>query len=193
MGYDLHITRRKHWSDEGNDITADEWLACVEGDAEFRRQPENGPYFVAWNTGANESWLDWSAGRIYSKNPDSAAIDKMASIARRLHAHVQGDDGEIYWSGSLPPTPSNLSLHQRLVSWLATFRVRSHPPITHEALPFKVGDTVYDVWGNTHEVISIDPEAEHGMGLIRTRRFSDGAEQLTSMIAHHFRMADDQI
>lgn len=188
MGYNLYITRRTCWSDESNDIAEDEWLAYVESDVELCRLPENGTYFVAWNAGPNESWLDWSNGKIYSKNPDVSMIDKMVSVSRRLDAHVQGDDGEIYSSGCLPPKPLKVPLHRRLASWLAEFRARSNPPIAHDPLPFGVGDTVRDVWGKEHEVITIEPKAEHGMGLIRTRRFSDGTEQLTYMIAHHFQL-----
>ena len=29
MGYDLHITRRASWADEGNDIASEEWLRYV--------------------------------------------------------------------------------------------------------------------------------------------------------------------
>jgi hypothetical protein len=192
MGYDLHITRRTRWTDDGNDIAVDEWLTYIQSDVELHRQPENGPCFVAWTTGTNESWLDWSNGQIYSKSPDRAAIAKMVSIARHLDAHVQGDDGEIYSSGDLSPRPASISLRRRLANWLSGFRVRSYPPITHEPLPFGVGDTVRDVWGKEHEVIAIDPKAEHGMGLIRTRRRSDGTEHLTTMIAHYFQPTRDQ-
>lgn len=192
MGYDLHITRRTNWSDDGNDIAADEWLAYIERNVDLLRQPDNGPYFVSWSTGVNQSWFDWSNGQIYSKNPDSAVIDKMVSIARQLDAHVQGDEGEIYSSGSLPPRPQEVSLRQRFANWLGRFRARSHQPITHEPLPFGVGDTVRDVWGKEHEVVSIDPNAEHGMGVIRTRRLSDGTKQFTSMIAHHFQLVRDR-
>ena len=29
MGYDLHITRKADWCDEGNDISLEEWYAVV--------------------------------------------------------------------------------------------------------------------------------------------------------------------
>ena len=96
MGYDLHITRRKHWTDKGDDITADEWLAYVRADSELRLQPESGPYFAVWKgpSELDDSWLDWSDGRIYTKNPDTAFIGKMVAIAQQLEASAQGDDGE---------------------------------------------------------------------------------------------------
>jgi hypothetical protein len=46
-----------------------------------------------------------------------------------------------------------------------------------------VGDSVRDPWGKEHTVLAIDAEAEHGMGVIRTRR-SDGTEHEHAMIAH---------
>lgn len=46
MGYDCHITRKTHWADEGDDITAEEWLLLVDADSTLRLSPENGPYFA---------------------------------------------------------------------------------------------------------------------------------------------------
>lgn len=118
MGYDLHITRRDDWSDEGSDITAEEWLQYVRSDPELKITGTNGPCHAVWSGRSehSEPWLDWASGQIYTKNPDSPLIDKMISIAEQLGATVQGDDGEIYdekssdshavpLSQSLPPTP----------------------------------------------------------------------------------------
>jgi len=103
MGYDLHITRRNDWSATGNDITAAEWLAYVERDAELSLWPANGPYMVRWSGKSKhpEPWLDWFKGNVYSKNPDEALIKKMVQIARAFDARVQGDDGEIHQSEQL--------------------------------------------------------------------------------------------
>ena len=99
MGYDLHITRAEHWSDDGGGgITADEWRAVIERDPELRLAGYNGPLFAVW-TGPSryeEPWLDWSTGNIMSKNPDGPLIRKMIAIATLLGAKVQGDDGEVY-------------------------------------------------------------------------------------------------
>lgn len=43
------------------------------------------------------NWLDWNEGALYSKYPSTNMIRKMIDIADRLGAHVQGDDGEIYF------------------------------------------------------------------------------------------------
>ncbi|GGP93866.1 hypothetical protein [Streptomyces melanogenes] len=45
MDYDIHITRRDTWWDEaGPEITAEQWAAAVEADAELEmvRQPPGG-------------------------------------------------------------------------------------------------------------------------------------------------------
>ena len=106
MGYDLHITRAEfHATNEGNEITAQEWLHYVEGDPELQLVPANGPYFAKWSGKAKypDPWLDWFMGNIYSKNPDRPIVGKMLQIAKKLGARVQGDDGEFYDDSSEIP------------------------------------------------------------------------------------------
>jgi hypothetical protein len=185
MGYDLHITRRKHWTDKGDDITGDEWLAYVQGDSELRLQSEGGPYFAVWSgpSELDEPWLDWNDGHIYSKYPDPAFIDKMVVIAQQLDASVQGDDGEIYEGGNQAPRQPALTVGKCVAGWFSRFCPKRPIKIEHEPLTFGVGDRVRDTWGNEHTVIQIDPKAEHDLGLIRTR-CDDGMEHDHAMIAH---------
>jgi len=189
MGYDLHITRRNHWPNNGRDITAEEWLGYVQRDAELRLQPENGPYFAEWRSASGNSWLDWSDGQIYTKNPEPKVIDKMVAIARHFNARVQGDDGEIYEAGGQPPRPPARgpapSWGKRLAAWFSCLLAPRTARIERRPLPFGVGDRVRDPWGYEHTVIGIDPKAEHGMGVIRTRR-SDGTEHKHALTAHGF-------
>lgn len=99
MGYDIHITRAEDWANnESVQIAIDEWLALVQGDPELIPTPENGQGFVVWRgaTKYPETWFDWLAGNIVTKNPDRATLLKMLKIAAILNAKVQGDDGELY-------------------------------------------------------------------------------------------------
>ena len=99
MGYELHITRAEfHASNEGHEITADEWMRYVQSDPELCPFPENGEYFVQWSGKSKypDPWFDWFAGNISTKNPDKAIVGKMLKIAQSLGARVQGDDGEFY-------------------------------------------------------------------------------------------------
>jgi hypothetical protein len=102
MGYDLHITRAKDWSqNDGRWITAEEWLNVVAQDAELHLDGVNGPYFAIWSgrSTLDQPWLDWFRGNITTKDPDAALVDKMIAIAEKLNAQVQGDDGEEYLGG----------------------------------------------------------------------------------------------
>jgi hypothetical protein len=101
MGYDIHITRAKHWEDsQQQSITAAEWLEFVAADPELEIDPrDNGPYFALWKTHEVEGdhpWFDWFRGAISTKNPDGKTFDKAFQIARHFRAQVQGDDGEVY-------------------------------------------------------------------------------------------------
>lgn len=102
MGYDLHITRAEDWFDsETAPIAADEWLAAVAADPELTIDRRNGPYFAVWSHATEnrtESWLDWSEGQIFTKNPRRTELTKMLILAERFGAFVQGDDGERYAS-----------------------------------------------------------------------------------------------
>jgi hypothetical protein len=99
MGYDLHITRKQYWCDEtGPDISLDEWLGYVQGDAEIAPDPAN-PGDENWLIVLErESWPLWwrATGELYTKNPGDAIVQKLIAIADALNARVIGDDDEIY-------------------------------------------------------------------------------------------------
>jgi hypothetical protein len=99
LGYDVHITRAENWaSNEGQEISPEEWLRLVQSDPELIAMPQNGDYFVVWrgSTKYPETWFDWSAGNITTKYPDRATFRKMLQMATALDAKVQGDEGEVY-------------------------------------------------------------------------------------------------
>ena len=99
MGYDLYITRAKHWAEnDGTRITAEEWLRVVEADPELSLSGDNGEYFALWTGPSSypDPWFDWWEGNVETKNPDPPIIAKMIELAQRLGGCVQGDDGETY-------------------------------------------------------------------------------------------------
>ncbi|MBT9293086.1 hypothetical protein [Prosthecodimorpha staleyi] len=115
MGYDIHITRRRVWLDDANDITLEEWKAYVASDPDMRL---DGFWEDSYDGGVilrfeDESFAVWTshpdakspddlvrfrlgAGNIVVKNSDQAIRIKMAAIARALGARVQGDEFELY-------------------------------------------------------------------------------------------------
>ncbi len=101
MGYNLYVTRAVDWSsNSGNEISPQEWLSVVDGDPSLVRFSANGPYFALWDRAdqPDSPWIDWFGGNLYSKNPDRAVLGKLLEIANRLHARVQGEEGEEYRS-----------------------------------------------------------------------------------------------
>ena len=182
MGYDLHITRRKDWSDPGHDIAAEEWLAYVDQDPELALSPENGPYPAKWSGKSKcpNSWLDWFHGNIYTKNPDEALIDKMVAIAQALRARVRGDDGEIYHSGHEPPVHPQLSILDRLRNCLRALRPMR--PLQPVEPPYQVGDRVLDLFRKETTVVEIDPKSNHGLGKVKVR-YDDGREATFALVA----------
>ena len=110
MGYELHITRKANWFDDGPDIPEAEWHTYVRADPEMTMSglaevalPDGGMLryensgLAEWrNAGKEKVWFDYRNGRVVVKSPDEEIIGKMVSIAIALGAKVQGDDGEIY-------------------------------------------------------------------------------------------------
>lgn len=165
MGYELHITRRRQWSESGSDISEEEWRRVLETQADGAL--------------ADLTWFD---GIISVKHPEPPLIDRMVAIAHQLGATVQGDDGERYVSGTAPPQPYRPSLAERLRALIE--RLVPRRPLPPQPLPpFGVGDTVTDVWGQPATVVSIDPRAEHGLGIVKVR-YPDGREAAFMLITH---------
>jgi hypothetical protein len=111
MGYDVHVTRKENWFDDGPEISLEEWKAFVDaeddGYAEAKtasggtlRVDSDGlavwTAFSGKTIGGNMAWFDFRAGNVVVKNPDTAILVKMSQIAQKLDARVQGDDCEIY-------------------------------------------------------------------------------------------------
>jgi hypothetical protein len=99
MGYDIHITRADMWfNSEASPIPLEEWLAVIASDPELKLDNQNGPHDFLWfpPDGQTPYPLWWAEGRIHTKNPERAMVEKMLEVAARLGARVQGDHGEVY-------------------------------------------------------------------------------------------------
>jgi hypothetical protein len=110
MGYDVHVTRRKSWSDIGGPaITEREWLAQVGDDPDLAS-------------------LVWNEGNLDAKNPDERLVPKLVSVAAAMGATVQGDDGESYNSRTRLAAGRCMNSMERTVSSSTTspIRVRHH-------------------------------------------------------------------
>ena len=191
MAYDLHIVRTKNWLEASSaPISKSDVNALIASDPELEwsttdyidMSDDTGAitryWMIMWR---GQSCFWWYRDQIQCSGPDDAQVSKLVQMAHALGAFAVGDDGEAYplEQASAPPA----SFGERVAGWFARLRPQRRPVIEHQPLPFGVGDRVRDPWGNEHTVISIDPKAEHGMGVIRTRR-SDGNEHAQAMIAH---------
>ena len=121
MGYDLHVTRREQWFDDGQSISLDDWLTYVEAQADMRhhgfaeaatpsgetiRVDEAGLSvwigYSADGVDGNRAWFRHHNGNISVKNPDEEIRRKMFEIAGHFGGLVQGDEGERYGSDGEP-------------------------------------------------------------------------------------------
>jgi hypothetical protein len=121
MGYDLHIHRRSHWTEDGSDILLSEWQALCDADTSLKitgeataTVPQTGAVIkierkgMALWTGepakkfgffkgdSPSTWFDFDRGEISTSGTDEVIIAKTCQIAEALFARVQGDDGEFY-------------------------------------------------------------------------------------------------
>lgn len=99
ISYDLHLTRREYWSEEGGEeITFEEWISYVRNDVEIQPNLAN-PGRENWMLVlATESWPLWwhHSGEIVTELRGGIVLEKLISVATALNARVVGDDEEIY-------------------------------------------------------------------------------------------------
>jgi hypothetical protein len=136
MGYEVHITRKENWFDEGPEISLTDWLGVVRTDPEMRHDGfaeasvGNGsvlrvedPSMAVWLAypghleDGNKAWFWLSNGNVVTKNPDEAMLNKMLLIAYQLSAKVQGDEGEIYGANGEVTAEAKPSPHPSRKPW----------------------------------------------------------------------------
>ena len=111
MGYDVHITRRNSWSDDGEPaITKQEWqaiLAC-DSDLEPVGDGDNAQMLDSSRRVARFFW--YSSGEIFVKKPNKPVLMKMLAIAEQLGARVIGDDDEVYSRDGQPDKTTQFAI-----------------------------------------------------------------------------------
>ena len=125
MGYDVHITRARHWTDSrAHPISLDEWMAYVRSDKEMRLDNRaqavattgdtivtESPGIAVWvpwkkdGVAGGHAWFSYGDGEIIVKDPDRAILRKMFTTAVAFNARVQGDEGETYDANGDPHEP----------------------------------------------------------------------------------------
>ena len=120
MSYDLHIVRTKDWTEVASvPITKQHVDNLITGDSELAwsttdyvdMADESGVVTRYWMiTWRGQPCFWWYRDQIECSSPDEAQIAKLVQMSRVLHAHVVGDDGEVYPleqpPGPTTPTPS---------------------------------------------------------------------------------------
>ncbi len=110
MGYEVYITKKTNWFDDGEEISKTDWENYVNFDKTMQIVNEatssfddgvnisyGNSFLAKWISPENdEIWFDFDDGNIAVKNPTKRDIIKMLEIAKNLNAKVQGDDGEFY-------------------------------------------------------------------------------------------------
>jgi hypothetical protein len=185
MGYDLHITRAVNWTDAASSpITPAEWQRVAKAHPDLT---------------ANA--LSYDGAEITAKNPDESLARTMVRIATSLGAMVQGDDGEIYREDgssyepddvpppdASPDTARGEGVFSKIASWFG--RRRAQREAVQSAPPFRVGQTVKNIWGVFGTVVQVDNKANAGMGSLRVR-YEDGTEAHTTCMASPFEIVPE--
>jgi hypothetical protein len=189
MGYELHITRKIDWSEsDGPRIELSEWVTLIESDPELAL--DKSTQYLDWVSASfrgQEGALAWDNGQIHAKNPYNPLVNKMVAVAKRLNAEVQGDDGEVYNDdGSTFYHEPNV-LKSPALGWIGRIRnwirQRRTSRLLHRRAPsLRVGDRVKNLWGELGTVISLDRQANGGLGSVLVR-LDEGREHNLAYVA----------
>jgi hypothetical protein len=109
VSYDIHITRKKYWSDsEGPIISLDEWVSYVATDPEIVHDDDNESEDFLYISHPDGPWALWwnPRGEIMTSSVDDATMAKLIAIALALEAWVLGDDDEQYIRVGESPLPA---------------------------------------------------------------------------------------
>lgn len=135
MAYDLHIVRTENWLEAASaPITRQDVDALIAADSELawsttdyvEMRDDAGAITRYWMmTWQGQPCFWWYRDQVQCSGPDEAQVAKLVQMSQILHAHVVGDDGEIYplegrsVPQTLPPTapsPSRWPLWKQLLA-----------------------------------------------------------------------------
>lgn len=111
MGYEVHVTRKAHWSDEdGARISAAEWASLLDGDP---LEPADADRMTGWWTRHSGGKQDapillFSDGNIDAAPHDEETALFLLGLATELGAGLQGDEGEPWTTATIAATYANL-------------------------------------------------------------------------------------
>ena len=115
MPYDLHIVRTEDWTEAARaPITKQDVDALIAADSELAwsatdsvdMSDDAGAVTRCWMiTWRGRPCFWWYRDQIQCSDPDDAQVAKLVQMSRTLHAHVVGDDGELYPLDEQPAPP----------------------------------------------------------------------------------------
>ncbi|RZG88121.1 hypothetical protein EXE23_00365 [Acinetobacter venetianus] len=103
-GYNVYITKKEFYLNDGECITKQEWNTYLETDPTITVDIQNSEedFLVSIDEQEFSLWYDHNSCDLLTKNPTPEAIGKMIKISKKLKATVQGEESEIYL------TPNNV-------------------------------------------------------------------------------------
>lgn len=116
MGYDLHMTRREHWSDEDDTDTDDILEAEWEAVAHANLEPSDNADVWVLPDGRLQGLFPQNGNVLIRKPADAAVVAALFPLAQALDAQIQGDDGEVYGPDG---DPLPVAVTTQKTGWLA--------------------------------------------------------------------------
>ena len=98
-GYNVYITKKEFYLNDGECITKQEWNTYLETDPTITADLQNSEedFLVSIDEQEFSLWYDdRNSCDLLTKNPTPEAIGKMIDISKKLKATVQGEESEIY-------------------------------------------------------------------------------------------------
>ena len=119
MAYDLHIVRTKDWTEAASaPITKQDVDALIAADSELAWSTTDYVDMADASGSVTRYWMItwrsqpcfwWYRDQIQCSGPNETQVSKLVQMSRVLHAHLVGDDGEVYPLEQQQPAPPRLT------------------------------------------------------------------------------------